>query len=172
MTVCERAQFEPLPGTPGTTTVAPRGKRCTRCLCCEAVIVFDGESLCAACDDGTHPPFAEQRPASAAGKRVRAKWNPHMDNRKEQAALNYVTAARGLTDAIIVVGILPGGRFFDDCDTRITLPDLHGCLVENANAICESVSRARARQAKDGVPGDRSSSLGCKERSTNAIQGK
>jgi len=42
------------------TTIAPRGKRCTRCLCCDAIIVFDGEALCAACDDGTHPPLAEQ----------------------------------------------------------------------------------------------------------------
>jgi hypothetical protein len=42
------------------TSMAPRGKRCTRCLCCDAIIIFDGEALCAACDDGTHPPLAEQ----------------------------------------------------------------------------------------------------------------
>jgi hypothetical protein len=45
------------------TTAAPAGKRCTQCLCCEAVIVFEGEALCAACDDGTHPPLPESRPA-------------------------------------------------------------------------------------------------------------
>ena len=39
---------------PETTTMAPRGKRCSRCLCCDAIIVFEGEALCAACDDGTH----------------------------------------------------------------------------------------------------------------------
>jgi len=39
------------------TSSAPIGKRCTRCLCCDAVIVFDGEALCAACDDGTHAPI-------------------------------------------------------------------------------------------------------------------
>jgi hypothetical protein len=42
------------------TEPAPRGKRCTRCLCCEAVIVFAGEALCAACDDDTHPALPEQ----------------------------------------------------------------------------------------------------------------
>jgi hypothetical protein len=45
------------------TTVAPTGKRCTRCLCCMAVIAFDGEYLCAACDDGTHPALPEYHPA-------------------------------------------------------------------------------------------------------------
>jgi hypothetical protein len=51
---------------PSTSTAAPRGKRCTMCLCCDAVIEFAGELLCAACDDGTHPPPAEQRPAAGA----------------------------------------------------------------------------------------------------------
>lgn len=46
--------------TPSTTTMAPPGKRCSRCPCHTAVIVFDGEALCAACDDGTHPTVAEQ----------------------------------------------------------------------------------------------------------------
>jgi len=44
---------------PEKTTVAPRGKRCSACLCCAAVIVFSGEALCAACDDGTHPALPE-----------------------------------------------------------------------------------------------------------------
>ena len=47
----------------GSTAMAPWGKRCTRCLCCPAVIVFEDEALCAACDDGTHPAFPEQHPA-------------------------------------------------------------------------------------------------------------
>jgi transposase-like protein len=42
-------------------TSAPRGKRCTRCLCCDAIVVFAGEALCAACDDGTHLDLSEQR---------------------------------------------------------------------------------------------------------------
>jgi hypothetical protein len=46
---------------PGTTTLAPRGKRCSRCLCCMAVIAFDGEFLCDACDEGTHPALAEAK---------------------------------------------------------------------------------------------------------------
>jgi hypothetical protein len=45
---------------PSTTTMAPPGKRCSRCPCHTAVIVFDGEALCAACDDGTHPAIVEQ----------------------------------------------------------------------------------------------------------------
>jgi DNA-binding CsgD family transcriptional regulator len=45
---------------PETTTMAPRGKRCSRCLCCDAIIVFEGEALCAACDDGTHPALPER----------------------------------------------------------------------------------------------------------------
>lgn len=43
------------------TRLAPQGKNCTRCLCCPALISFEGELLCAACDDGTHPPLPEQR---------------------------------------------------------------------------------------------------------------
>jgi uncharacterized Zn finger protein (UPF0148 family) len=46
--------------TPNTTTMAPPGKHCSRCPCHTAVIIFDGEALCAACDDGTHPAIAEQ----------------------------------------------------------------------------------------------------------------
>jgi hypothetical protein len=44
------------------TAYAVRGKKCMRCLCCPAIIHFDGEDLCAACDDGTHPALPEQRP--------------------------------------------------------------------------------------------------------------
>jgi hypothetical protein len=40
--------------------MAPRGKRCSQCLCCDAIIVFEGEALCAACDDGTHPALPER----------------------------------------------------------------------------------------------------------------
>jgi hypothetical protein len=39
--------------------------KCTRCLCCLAIVAFDGEKLCAACDDGTHPPLPDSRPAPA-----------------------------------------------------------------------------------------------------------
>jgi hypothetical protein len=45
------------------TTCAPAGKNCTRCLCCPAVISFEGENLCAACDDGTHPPLPKSHRA-------------------------------------------------------------------------------------------------------------
>ena len=44
------------------TNAAPLGKRCDRCLCCDAVIVTDGEALCAACDDGNHTPTPEGQP--------------------------------------------------------------------------------------------------------------
>ncbi len=66
-----------------------------------------------------------------------------VDNRREQEILDLVKRARQKADAIIVVGILPGGRFFYDCNNRITLPDLHGALNEIGNLVCESVSRKR-----------------------------
>ena len=56
----ERALSEPQISSRFQSCNAPRGKRCTRCLCCDAVIGFDGEWLCAACDDGAHPPFSER----------------------------------------------------------------------------------------------------------------
>jgi hypothetical protein len=46
-------------------TSAPAGKKCTQCLCCSAVICFGCEALCAACDDGTHPPPPESHRAAA-----------------------------------------------------------------------------------------------------------
>jgi len=49
----------------GHATWAPAGTNCTRCLCCPAVICFGGEALCAACDDGTHPPLPESHRAPA-----------------------------------------------------------------------------------------------------------
>jgi len=61
----ERAQATYLRPDAETAVPAPRGKRCTRCLCCMAVISFGGESLCEACDDGTHPPLPEARRAAA-----------------------------------------------------------------------------------------------------------
>jgi transposase-like protein len=59
----ERMFTELPPPEPGTTVLAPRGKRCTQCLCCDAEIQFEGEFLCGPCDDGTHPPPAEVRAA-------------------------------------------------------------------------------------------------------------
>jgi predicted DNA-binding protein (UPF0251 family) len=47
-------------------TETARGESCARCRCCRAVIAFDGEFLCAACDDGTHPcDMIEPRGAAA-----------------------------------------------------------------------------------------------------------
>jgi hypothetical protein len=43
------------------TQAASRGTRCTQCLCCDAVIVFEGEALCAACDEGIHPLLPESQ---------------------------------------------------------------------------------------------------------------
>jgi hypothetical protein len=51
-----------------TTAPAP-GTRCSMCLCCDAVILFAGEALCAACDDGTHP-------GSPAGIRLKSESAP------------------------------------------------------------------------------------------------
>jgi len=48
------------------TTPAPKGMRCSECLCCEAEIIeeFEGRKrrLCGPCDDGTHPAFSIQKP--------------------------------------------------------------------------------------------------------------
>ena len=92
------------------TSMAPRGKRCTRCLCCDAVIVFDGEALCATCDDGTHAPLhelhnkfesgaancpaQEEGEATPTGSIARAATSPKPSNSqplKEQQMRNRVT---------------------------------------------------------------------------------
>lgn len=72
-----------------------------------------------------------------------------MADPKEQAILKLIEDARKQSDAFIIVGILPGDRFFYSCDDRITLPDLHGELERSVDAICSSVSRTRARNAKE-----------------------
>jgi hypothetical protein len=64
MSLTERAAFQPVEKS-GTTTVAPPGKRCSQCLCCEAIIAFDGEYLCDLCDAGTHPAAPEIKRAQA-----------------------------------------------------------------------------------------------------------
>jgi hypothetical protein len=52
------------------TTAAPRGTRCTECLCCDAEIIVEVNGtrakLCGACDDGTHPAFAMKKPTPPA----------------------------------------------------------------------------------------------------------
>lgn len=73
-----------------------------------------------------------------------------MNNRTERIILNHVAQARAQADAIIVVGIMPGGRFFFDCDNRITIPDLHGVLQDSIDRICENLAHVRAHQAKEG----------------------
>jgi hypothetical protein len=72
-----------------------------------------------------------------------------MPDPREQAILKLVEEARKKSYAFIVLGILPGDRFFYSCDERITLPDLHGQLENIGDAVCESVSRTRARNAKE-----------------------
>lgn len=71
-----------------------------------------------------------------------------MDSPREKAILALVRSARKQSDAFIVVGILPGGRFFYDCDDRIPVPDLHGALVNNVDAICASVARVRKERSQ------------------------
>jgi len=68
---------------------------------------------------------------------------------REQAILKLVEEARTKADAFIVIGIMPGDRFFYSCDDRVTLPDLHGILERNVDDVCGSVSRDRARRAKE-----------------------
>jgi hypothetical protein len=71
-----------------------------------------------------------------------------MPDPREQAILKLVEEARKKSNAFIVLGITPN-RFFYSCDERITLPDLHGQLENIGDAVCESVSRTRARNAKE-----------------------
>jgi|GEM_PF-5455436 len=73
-----------------------------------------------------------------------------MSQDKERTILGHVQQARRLSDAFIVVGILPGGRVFYDCDDRISLPDLHGVLLNNVDFICESVARTRQARKQGG----------------------
>jgi hypothetical protein len=71
-----------------------------------------------------------------------------MSNVNEQTVLKLAEQLREKADAVIVVGYLPGDRFFYAVDGRITIPDLHGVLERNATAVADSV--ARLRQAKGG----------------------
>jgi hypothetical protein len=72
-----------------------------------------------------------------------------MDKQKEEAILNLVASARQRSEAFIVVGILPGHRFFYSVDPNITIPDLHGVLQDNIDDICNSVARKRAREINE-----------------------
>jgi hypothetical protein len=72
-----------------------------------------------------------------------------VDSQRENTILNLVEQARLQSDALIVVGILPGGRIFHSCDPRLPLPDLHGALRDNLDFICESVAHHRARKTKE-----------------------
>ena len=72
-----------------------------------------------------------------------------MPDPREQEVLRLVEQARLKSDAFIVVGLLPNHRFFYSCDPRITLPDLHGILVDHIDDVCDSVRRTR-EHAKEG----------------------
>lgn len=72
-----------------------------------------------------------------------------MADTREQAVLKLAETIRIKADAFIVLGLLPGGRFFYSVDPDITLPDLHGELAASVKAVCGSVSRTRARIAKE-----------------------
>ena len=71
-----------------------------------------------------------------------------MDSQREQA-IRLVEQARVQADALIVVGILPGGAAFHSADPRISIPDLHGALQDSVDFICERVAHNRARLAKE-----------------------
>lgn len=55
------------------TTIAPKGMRCSECLCCAAEIIeeFEGRKrrLCGPCDDGTHPAVSAQKPTQPEPER-------------------------------------------------------------------------------------------------------
>jgi hypothetical protein len=72
-----------------------------------------------------------------------------MDDATRKAVLALVEQARIKADALIVVGILPGGAIVHSCDSRITIPDLHGALQDNVDFICQCVAHNRARAAKE-----------------------
>jgi len=56
-----------------TFAAAEPGTKCRRCPCHPAVIVIDGEALCALCDDDVHPPIAQAKPALPA---LHPAWSP------------------------------------------------------------------------------------------------
>ena len=85
----------------GHTTPAPRGKPCTRCLCCPAAIVFEGEALCEACDDGTHPPMPETALAAApvpAAPAPAPQPEPHQPEPPEPEKEKPMTTSHTYTD--------------------------------------------------------------------------
>jgi hypothetical protein len=67
-----------------------------------------------------------------------------MDSKTAESALTLVRQARLRADAIIVVAFLPGGDVIYECDSRITIPDLHGLLQGSNDFICQCVARRRA----------------------------
>jgi hypothetical protein len=69
-----------------------------------------------------------------------------MDKQKQQAIVRDVQALRRKADALIVVGIMPGGDIFRSVDPRLTIPDLHRTLHDSVDFICECVARERQQQ--------------------------
>ena len=69
-----------------------------------------------------------------------------MDEKKKQSVLRKVEELRREADALVVVGIMPGGDIFRSVDPRLTVPDLHRALEESIDFICECVARERQQQ--------------------------
>lgn len=72
-----------------------------------------------------------------------------MSSPREAAVLHLAEMARRQSDALIVLGVLPGGRFFYSVDDHLALPDLQCALEEIIDPLIASVSRARGRKAKE-----------------------
>ncbi len=72
-----------------------------------------------------------------------------MASPRESAVLHLAEMARRQSDALVVLGVMPGGRFFYVVDDNLTLPDLHCTLREVVDPLVASVSRTRGRKAKE-----------------------
>jgi hypothetical protein len=75
------------------TQAASRRTRCTQCLCCDAVIVFEGEALCAACDEGTHPLLPESQAKASEPKTESRKVSMKRLTPDEIAAIQAAPAS-------------------------------------------------------------------------------
>lgn len=66
-----------------------------------------------------------------------------MDKNKQQSVAKDVEALRKKADALVVLGIMPGGDIFWSVDPRLTVPDLQRALRDSIDFTCQCVTRVR-----------------------------
>lgn len=73
-----------------------------------------------------------------------------LTEQQERYVLNMIEKARRDTNAFIVIGVLPGDRFFYSVDDTVSVEDLQGILQRNLFEVCASVRRKRMAKKNGG----------------------